>query len=94
MLRSRSPVTLATGTDEPVSPFGYGSLGAISSRHFGGIGLGHQVEPDPIEQAQRYGENTPVPELRERLVCSKCGCRTVDMVVTGTRQDAVSPSLR
>jgi hypothetical protein len=29
---------------------------------------GHQVEPDPVEQAQRYGEDVPVPEWRERLV--------------------------
>jgi hypothetical protein len=25
-----------------------------------------------------------VPEWREQLVCSKCGSRNVDMVVTGT----------
>lgn len=49
---------------------------------------GHQVEPDPIEQAQRYGEQTPVPKWRERLVCSGCGSRAVDMVVTGTEQRA------
>jgi hypothetical protein len=49
---------------------------------------GHQSEPDPVEQAHRYGEQTPVPEWRERLVCSKCGSRTVDMVVTGTEQRA------
>ena len=44
----------------------------------------HQVEPDPVEQAERYGAETPVPEWRERLVCSKCGSREIDMVVTGT----------
>ena len=36
----------------------------------------HQVEPDPAEMAERYG--------RERLVCSQCGSRKVDMVVTAT----------
>jgi hypothetical protein len=34
--------------------------------------------------AERYGAETTVPELRERLVCSRCGSRNVDMVVTGT----------
>jgi hypothetical protein len=31
---------------------------------------GHQVEPDPAEMAARYGAETPVPDWRERLVCS------------------------
>jgi hypothetical protein len=44
----------------------------------------HQVEPDPAEQARRYGDGTTVPDWRERLVCSRCGSRRVDMVVTGT----------
>jgi hypothetical protein len=43
----------------------------------------HRVEPDPAEQAERYGAETPVPEWRERLVCSACGSRDVDMVVSG-----------
>jgi hypothetical protein len=29
---------------------------------------------------------TPVPEWRERLVCSKCGSREIDMVLTGQRR--------
>ena len=33
--------------------------------------------------ARWYGPETPVPEWRARLVCSQCGCRDVDMVVTG-----------
>jgi hypothetical protein len=45
---------------------------------------GHRVEPDAAEMAQRYGANTAVPEWRERLMCSKCGSRNVDMVVSGT----------
>jgi len=44
---------------------------------------GHRVEPDPAEQARRYGAETAVPEWRERLVCSACGSRDVDMVVSG-----------
>jgi hypothetical protein len=46
----------------------------------------HQVEPDPAEQAQRYGAEMPVLEWRERLVCSQCGGRHVEMVVTGERR--------
>src|SRR6516165_9390727 len=46
---------------------------------------GRRAEPDPAEIAQRYGAETSVPEWRERLVCSRCGSRNVDMVVTGTR---------
>jgi hypothetical protein len=34
--------------------------------------------------AERYGADTAVSEWRERLVCSKCGSREIDMVVTGT----------
>ena len=30
----------------------------------------HQVEPDPAEQARRYGEGTSVLDWRDRLVCS------------------------
>ena len=46
----------------------------------------HQVEPDPAEMAERYGAETTVPEWRRRLVCSQCGSRNVDMVVTGARR--------
>lgn len=46
----------------------------------------HQGEPEPVELAERYGAETPVPEWRERLVCSSCGSRRVDMVVTGERR--------
>ena len=56
---------------------------------------GHRAEPDPAEIAQRYGAETTVPECRERLVCSRCGSRNVDMVVTQTSGDRVNslPSL-
>jgi len=46
----------------------------------------HQVEPDPAEQAERYGVEMPVLDWRERLVCSKCGGRHIDMVVSGTER--------
>ena len=44
----------------------------------------HQVEPDPADQANRYGPRMPVLAWRARLVCSSCGGRDIDMVVTGT----------
>ena len=47
---------------------------------------GHRVEPEPAEMAARYGAETPVLDWRERLVCSKCGSRQIDMVVTGTER--------
>ena len=40
----------------------------------------HQVEPDAAEMVARYGVETPVLDWRERLVCSRCGSRQVDMV--------------
>ena len=43
----------------------------------------HQVEPDSAEQARRYGDGISVLDWRERLACSRCGSRQVDMVVTG-----------
>jgi hypothetical protein len=45
---------------------------------------GHRVEPDAAELARRHGTETTVPEWRARLLCSACGSRSVDMVVTGT----------
>ena len=46
----------------------------------------HQLEPDPAEQAQQHGAETSVLDWRRRLVCSKCGSREIDMIVTGTRR--------
>jgi hypothetical protein len=46
----------------------------------------HQIEPDPAEQARRYGAEMPVLDWRARLLCSQCGGRQVDMVVTGERR--------
>jgi hypothetical protein len=46
----------------------------------------HQVEPDPAEMATRYGAEMSVLDWRERLVCSQCGSRQADMVVTGKRR--------
>jgi hypothetical protein len=48
----------------------------------------HQVEPDPAEMAARYGAGTAVLEWRDRLVCSRCDSRNVDLVVSGTKRRA------
>jgi hypothetical protein len=42
---------------------------------------GHRVEPHPAELARPHGAETIVPDWRERLVCSRCRSRKVDMVV-------------
>ena len=47
---------------------------------------GHQVEPDPVEMVARYGADTSVLDWRDRLACSSCGSRAVDMVVSGTER--------
>jgi hypothetical protein len=46
----------------------------------------HQVEPDPAELAERYGAVVSVLDWRDRLICSRCGGRDNDMVLTGTRR--------
>jgi hypothetical protein len=46
----------------------------------------HQGEPDPAEQAERYGAATTVIDWRARLSCSRCGGRQIDMLVTGTKR--------
>jgi hypothetical protein len=65
-------------------------LGAAAQAHIRLVvwcrSCGHQVEPDPVEQAQRYGAETSVLEWRARLVCSQCGSRNIDMVLTGARR--------
>jgi hypothetical protein len=43
-------------------------------------------ESDPAEMATRYGAGMPVLDSRERLVCSRCVSRNIDMVVTGTER--------
>jgi hypothetical protein len=47
---------------------------------------GRQVEPEPAALAMRYGADATVLEWKERLVCSGCGSRKVDMVVSGERR--------
>jgi hypothetical protein len=46
----------------------------------------HQVEPDPAALAEHYGAGVSVLDWRDRLICSRCGGRVNDMVLTGTRR--------
>jgi hypothetical protein len=43
----------------------------------------HQAGPDAAAMAELYGAATAVPDWRARLVCTQCGSRNVDMVITG-----------
>jgi hypothetical protein len=43
-------------------------------------------EQGPTAVVVRDLAEMPVPEWRERLVCSKCGSREIGMVVTGTKR--------
>ena len=46
----------------------------------------HQVEPDPVEMAERYGAEMTVPDWHKRLVCGQRGGRRVEFVATGARR--------
>jgi hypothetical protein len=46
----------------------------------------HQFEPDPAAMVTRYGAEMSVLDWRERLVCSRCGGRQADIVLTGTKR--------
>jgi hypothetical protein len=41
---------------------------------------------DLVARDKRSGADMPVPEWCERLVCSQCGSRDIDMVLTGQRR--------
>jgi Zn finger protein HypA/HybF involved in hydrogenase expression len=72
---------------EPGRPATLGSSAAAGVRLIAWCrDCGHQVEPDPAEQAEPFGAETTVPDWHERLVCGKCGSRQIDMVVTGQRR--------
>jgi len=46
----------------------------------------HRLEPDPAEQAARYGAGLPVRDWVRRLKCSQCGGKQIDFVLTGARR--------
>ena len=43
----------------------------------------HQAEPDAAAVAARYGADLSVLDWKDRLRCSECDSRDVDMVLTG-----------
>jgi hypothetical protein len=47
---------------------------------------GHQVEPDIAAQVDRYGAGMTVLDWEARLVCTRCGARDADSVVSGARR--------
>ena len=75
---------------EPGSPMTLGSAAGAGVRLIIWCrGCTRQVEPDPPERTPRYGAETTIIDWRERLICSKCGSREIDMVVTGTERRRV-----
>ena len=45
----------------------------------------HQAEPDLADQVDHYGADLPLPEWGARLICSACGSRQAEFVVSGYR---------
>jgi len=43
----------------------------------------HDAEPDLVEQAQRHGPEIALADWAARLVCSACGARDAEFVVSG-----------
>jgi hypothetical protein len=71
----------------PMSPATLGSTAAAQARLIVWCrDCRHQIEPDPVAIAERYGTDLAVLDWHKRLVCSACGSRTVDFVVTGARR--------
>jgi len=55
-----------------------GQRGAGSPRH-----AGTKLSPTLGQLVERYGADLPLLEWSTRLVCSACGSREVDFVVSG-----------
>jgi hypothetical protein len=68
---------------------GNAAAARVAERVVPGV-CGRQVEPDP---AARYGAQTAILKWRERLVCSRCGSRNIDMLVTGTERGWLPTSM-
>ena len=61
-------------------------MGSTLAAHLWCKACRHHAEPDVAQLVKRYGANLPLPEWSERLVCSACGSREVDFVVSGGRR--------
>lgn len=42
----------------------------------------HGADIDPAEQAERHGADMDLLDWAKRLVCSQCGSRNIDSIVT------------
>ena len=77
----------AVMSSEPPAPMTLGNAAAASVRLLVRCkDCGYWSEPDPAEQACWYGPETMIREWHQRLVCSRCGGREVDFVLTGARR--------
>jgi hypothetical protein len=47
---------------------------------------GHRAEPDVAEQVAHHGEGMTVIDWEAWLVCTRCGARDADSVVSGARR--------
>jgi hypothetical protein len=76
-----------TMKSEPSPPATLGSTAAAGVRIITWCkACGHQTEPGAAEMAERYGAEVPVLDWKDRLRCSRCGGRDIDMVLTGQRR--------
>ena len=72
---------------EPGPPATLGSTATVGARMIVWCrAYGHQVELDAAEMAGRYAAEITIPEWHKRLVCSRCGGREIDFVLTGARR--------
>jgi hypothetical protein len=47
---------------------------------------GHRAEPEVAEQVAHHGASMTVLDWEARLVCTRCGARDADSVVSGARR--------
>jgi hypothetical protein len=80
-------VDICHEVSEPGSPMplGAAAMAGNAADPFGARIAAIRTNPIPRRWLLSYGAETPVPEWRKRLVCSRCDGRAVDMVVTGTK---------
>jgi hypothetical protein len=61
-------------------------MGCLSVRPRTAADRHHPAETPSRRNSRAHTYSYPIRDWRERLVCSKCGSRNVDMVVIGTEQ--------
>jgi hypothetical protein len=88
-------VRAATGNHSPKTPpvkSEFGPPATLGGTATAGVRIivwckacGHRTEPDVAAMVERYGAELSVLVWRNRLSCSRCGGRQIDMVLTGER---------